>query len=604
MRTVNTDVLVVGAGPAGLTASALLARQSISAITVTRYPRTAHTPRAHITNQRTVEVMRDLGVEDKVKAIATPGDLMADNVWATSMAGTEIARIKTWGNRVDRKSDYEAASPCQMCNAPQHLLEPVILQSALDNGADIRFSTELETIEQDDDGVTATVRYRHTGERYRIRARYVIGADGGRSTVAEQAGFILEGETGLGYAVNVWLEADLSRFRAHRPGVLFWTVQPGRDFWLGSGVFITVKPWKEWVLLFMYDPDTEDIDTSVEAMLPRVHKAIGDPTIPVRIKNVSKWQVNHVLATEYRRGRVFLAGDAAHRHPPANGLGSNTSIQDAYNLAWKLALVLRGEAGEKLLDTYHDERHPVGRQVVDRALESTEIVGRIPSILGIRPGQSDEEGWAALDEVFAAGETGRRIRAELEEALDANDYHFHANGVELGQRYTSSAVIDDDVAAQRPTRDPELFYEPTTRPGAYLPHVWIEHDGRQISSLDVAGNDHFTLITGVGGSDWLRAAEKVSDELGVPIVSRQIGYRADYDDVYGSWSRIREMSDGGCLLVRPDRYIAWRVDDLPHDPVGRLRDAMAHVLLHGDSDTARIVDTSAPEITAESETSK
>ncbi len=578
MHVVETDVLIVGAGPSGLTTAAFLAKYGIDAITVTKYPRTAHTPRAHITNQRTMEVFRDLGIEEQVRAVATPNALMADNVWATSMAGKEIARVKTWGTRVDRKSDYEAASPSQMCNAPQHLVEPLILQAALDHRADIRFSTELLQIKQDTDAVYATVRYRHTGETYQIKAKYAVGADGGNSSVAEQVGFSLEGETGLGYAVNVWIEADLAKYRAHRPGVLFWTAQPGKDFWLGSGVFITVKPWNEFVLLFMYDPSTEQIDMSEEAILPRVHTAIGDDTVDVKIKNVAKWQVNHVIATEYRKGRVFLAGDAAHRHPPANGLGTNTSIQDSYNLAWKLAHVVRGQAGPELLDTYHAERQPVGRQVVDRALASAGIVGQVPSILGIQPGQTDEEGWAALDEFFADSDEGRRRRRELEECLDANEYHFHAHGVELGQRYRSAAVVDDRTPFPEYTRDPELYYQPTTHPGAYLPHVWLEHHQKQISTLDLAGHGKFTLITGIGGEGWLEAAEKISAELGVEIVGRPVGYRLDFDDVYGDWARLREISDGGCLLVRPDRHIAWRVHESVPDPVAVLRRTVRQVL--------------------------
>ncbi|MBY4571748.1 2,4-dichlorophenol 6-monooxygenase [Gordonia sihwensis] len=578
MRVVETDVLVVGAGPSGLTAAAFLAMHGVDAVTVTKYPRTANTPRAHITNQRTMEVMRDLGIEDQVRSVSVPNELMADNVWATSMAGKEIARVKTWGTKVDRKADYEAGSPSAMCNMPQHLFEPLILQGALDRGADIRFSTELTEISQDADGVTATVRYSHTGETYQVRAKYAIGADGGRSTVAEQLGFSLEGETGLGYAVNIWLEADLSKYRAHRPGVLFWTAQPGKDFWLGSGVFITVRPWNEWVLVFMYDPDTEEIDTSEEAMLPRIYKAIGDDSIPVTIKNVSTWQVNHVLASEYQRGRVFLAGDAAHRHPPANGLGSNTSIQDAYNLAWKLAAVVKGQAGPSLLESYHQERHSVGRQVVDRALKSADIVGRVPSILGIRPGQTDEEGWAAIDEFVADTDDGRKRRKALEDCIDENAYHFHAHGVELGHRYTSTAVVGDGTPFPAHTRDPELYYQPTTHPGAYMPHVWIERNGEQISTLDAVGHGRFTVITGIGGEAWVAAAEKIGAEVGVEIASAPIGYRLAFDDVYGDWARAREISDGGCLLVRPDRHIAWRSHGMADDPLSALREAIDAVL--------------------------
>ena len=221
MRTSEADVLVVGAGPAGLSASALLARYGVSAITVTKYASTANSPRAHITNQRTGEVLRDLGIEERVRAFATPSKLMGNNVWAASFAGQEIARLMTWGSGPARRADYDNASPSAMMNAPQHLLEPVLLDAARSHGADIRFSTELVSITQDDNAVHAVVRERESGQEYAIAARYAIGADGGRSTVAAQLGFPMQGQMGLGASVNVWLEADLTKYTAHRPGVLY-----------------------------------------------------------------------------------------------------------------------------------------------------------------------------------------------------------------------------------------------------------------------------------------------------------------------------------------------------------------------------------------------
>ncbi len=573
-RQEQTDVLIVGAGPAGLTAAALLARYGVDAITVTKYSGTAHSPRAHITNQRTMEVFRDLGIEPAVREMATPNELMGNNVWATSFADPEIARLLTWGSGPERRSDYELASPSQMCNIPQHVLEPVIRRGAEDLGADLRFSTELIDLAQDADGVTATVRRRDDGTESVIRAKYLIGADGGRSTVVERLGLPMTGESGLGAAVNVWLEADLTRYTAHRPGTLYWMCQPGNDYWVGSGTWICVKPWTEWVLLFMYDPAAGDPDLSEEALIARARATIGDPEVDIRIKATSLWQINHVVADRYRDGRVFIAGDAAHRHPPANGLGTNTSIQDAYNLAWKLAWVLQGRAGDALLDSYDQERQPVGRAVVDRALKSVTDMLPISQALGFAPGQTAEQGRRALAGLAAAGPDGERRRRELADAVELQNYQFNAHGVELDQRYASVAVVDDGTEWPAPTRDPELYHHPTTHPGARLPHAWLQRGTASVSTLDLAGSGAFTVLTGTGGEAWLEAVEKAAVTLDIPVTGHLIGPGGDHQDVLGRWARLREIPDTGCLLVRPDQHIAWRVDRLPADPAAALEQAL------------------------------
>jgi 2,4-dichlorophenol 6-monooxygenase len=582
MRTTETDVLVVGAGPAGLTASALLARSGVDAITVTKYPGTANSPRAHITNQRTVEVFRDLGIEEQVRAIATPNELMGNNVWAASFAGQEIARLMTWGSGPARRADYDSASPSALINVPQHVLEPVILNAARSHGADIRFSTELVSITQDENAVQAVVRERDSGREYTIAARYAIGADGGRSTVASQIGFPLHGQMGLGASVNVWLEADLTRYTAHRPGVLYWISQPGSDFWVGSGTWICVKPWTEWVMLFMYDPAQGEPDLSSEALLARAHQTIGDPAVEVKIKSVGEWQINHVVAERYRQGRVFLAGDAAHRHPPANGLGSNTSVQDAYNLAWKLRMVLSGQAGDHLLDSYHDERQPVGKQVVDRAMKSVADMLPISTALGFRPDQSMDEGWAVLNELAEASAAGAERRRQLQSAVDLQNYQFNTHGVELGQHYNSDAVVHDGTDAVPPTRDPELYYTASTRPGGRLPHEWLQVGTDRMSTLDICSYEDLTLIVGINGEPWVRAAEKTAADLGVRLATRPVGYRQPYDDVCGDWWRISDIGDAGCLLVRPDRHIAWRSAQLPDDPAAELCRVLRQVLALSD----------------------
>ncbi|HWI74336.1 MAG TPA: FAD-dependent monooxygenase [Baekduia sp.] len=585
--TIDTDVLIVGAGPSGLTAAALLAEYGIDAITVSKHPGTADSPRAHITNQRTMEIFRELGFEQHAMAVAMSQREMGTQVFATSFAGTELARMQTWGAGVDRRSEYEAASPCQMCNAPQHVLEPVILDAARRRGAELRFSCELVEISQGAEAVTARVRQRAGGDEQLIRARYAIGADGARSTVAEQIGFPFEGESDLGKAFTVWLEADLTKYTRHRSGALFFVCEPGSDMWLSA--WTCVKPWTEWNPLFLpHDPAPGDV--TEEAVLDTVRRAIGDPDVAVRIKKISTWDINHVVASDYRRGRVFLVGDAAHRHPPSNGLGSNTSIQDSYNLAWKLALVVRGVAGDRLLDTYHEERQPVGRQVIDRAIQSVGEVEPLSQALGLGPGQSQEEAWASIDELFGGSTAGAERRAKLVEAQELMNWQFNCHGVELGQRYTSGAVVEDGTPWPQYDRDAELHYHPTTHPGAYLPHVWLERGTEPISTLDLAGHGRFAILTGVGGEDWIEAATEVGGELGVEIVGRVIGMRQACDDVEGAWARRREISDGGCLLVRPDRHIAWRSQDRVDDPPAALRRALVRILARDDAHAVAAAD--------------
>ncbi len=573
MEIVETDVLVVGAGPAGLTASALLTREGVPSLTVTKFRGTADSPRAHITNQRAVEIFRDLGIEDRVMQRALPQELMGKQVFATAFAGREFSRMMTWGTGDDRRTDYQTASPCEMCNAPQHILEPILLDCARSIGADIRFNHELIEIEQTPDEVIARVRQRQTGSELEVHALYAVGCDGARSTVAESGNFVLQGQSGLANAVTVWIEADLARYTQYRSGALFVVCAPGSEDMVS--VWTCVEPWTEWSTIFAR-PGGAPSDLSEESVLPRVRAAIGDPDVAIKIKKISEWQVNHVVAEQYRDRRLFLAGDAAHRHPPANGLGSNTSIQDSYNLAWKLALVTKGHASDSLLNSYSEERQPVGRQVVDRANKSIFEMLQFFELVGFTVDQPPEQAAEILDKLLGPG--SEQQRQELMDGLILMNGQFNAHGVELGQRYESCATIDDGYPFPPYTRDPELYYHPTTHPGAALPHVWLEHDTDACSTLDLCAYNRFTLITGIGGEAWHEAAATVSSSLGVTIKPVSLGLGQRHNDVLGQWTQTREMSDNGCLLIRPDRFVAWRRQNLVKDPVEALTSAMRRIL--------------------------
>lgn len=576
---IDTDVLVVGAGVTGLTLAALLAATGVRAYTIAKHRGTAPSPRAHVTNQRTMEVFRDMGIEERVLAVSTPLPQLGNGLMCSSLTGLEIARYSCYGTGAHQMTDFAQASPCDMVNSPQHVLEQVLLAHAREQGAEIRYYNELVHIEQTPEGVLGRVRDRHTGSEYLVRSKYAVGADGGRSLVAESFDFGFKGEPGLMNMLTSWLECDVTQYTAYRPACIYMMAQPGNAFWVGSGTLVAVKPFTEWLLNRQYTAADGEPDTSDEAIIAYARKTLGIPDLKIRVKDTSKWQVNNVYATENRRGRIFLAGDAAHRHPPASGLGSNTCVQDAYNLAWKLKLVLSSRAGEELLESYNQERQPVAQQIVGHAIKTLYNFARVPQVLGFKQGQTQEEGYKSLEELFSDSPAAEKRRQELREVVDLQNRRSNSLGIQLGHRYEgSNAVLYDGTPFPPHRRDPVLYYEPTTHPGGYLPHAWIEYKTRRLSTLDILDPGSFGLIVGIGGAPFVAAAEVLGREFRLPLPVYKVGYRCPYDDVLGEWTTVREIHDRGAMLVRPDRHIAWRCVDRPEDPTGALRSALRHVL--------------------------
>ncbi|MFD0915404.1 FAD-dependent monooxygenase [Pseudahrensia aquimaris] len=564
MTIVETDVLIVGTGPAGGTAALALATYGVDCIAVSQFGGPSRTPRAHITNQRTMEVLRDLGVEEEAKQFAQPQEMMANNVFCTSLAGEELGRIHSWGNHPQRRADYELASPSSMCDLPQNFLEPVLINNAVKRGANIRFNTEFVSHEQDATGVTAKVVDKLTGQEYSIRAKYLIGADGGNSKVVEQAGLPLAGKMGVAGSMNIIFEADLSAYVAHRPSVLYCIIQPGANVGgVGMGILRMIKPWKRWMVVYGYDLAEGAPEMTDDFAKGIVRSLVGVDDLDVEIDSTSLWTVNNCWAETLSKGRVFAVGDAVHRHPPTNGLGSNTSVQDSYNLAWKLAYILKGFAGEKLLESYNDERAPVAEQIVSRAGRSIGEYGPIFGALGLADAADVDAMKKGIEARKDNTSEGKKRRADLRSAIRAKDYEYNAHGVELNQRYVSTAVHAGNDVHRPFQRCAELYYQPSSAPGAKLPHVWLNRRSHKVSTLDVVGGGSFTLLTGIGGDAWVEAANQMAKRTGVTVKSVQIGPGCDYDDMFGDWSDLSEIDEDGCLLVRPDGYVAWRSKTAP-----------------------------------------
>jgi 2,4-dichlorophenol 6-monooxygenase len=576
---VETDVLIVGSGPAGASAALFLATLGVPNIMITKYRWTANTPRAHITNQRAMEIFRDLGIEDQVLGDATPHHLVGDTVFCTSIAGEEIGRIHTWGTSPAREADYRLASPCLIVDIPQNYLEPILTRNATVRGTQTQFSTEYLSHTQDQSGVDVRVLDRLTGHEYTIRAKYLIGADGARSKVAADIGLPFEGAMDIAGSMNITFKADISAYVGHRPSVLYWVIQPGSNVGgIGAGLVRMVRPWNEWLIVWGYDINEQPPVVDAAAATQIVRNLLGMPDLEVEVTGTSLWGNNEMYATHLQSGRVFCAGDAIHRHPPSNGLGSNTSVQDAYNLAWKLAAVLSGQAAPSLLDSYSVERAPVAERIVKRANKSSREFVDLFVALGVTEAKDEQEMVRAIEQRKDNTPEGAAKRAALVKAMELKNYEFNAHGVDLGQFYESAAIVPDGGSRPAPSRDPDLYYQASTVPGAHLPHAWVGDNRARLAMMDLAPYTRFTLITGIAGEAWEDAADKVAHELGVPLETVVIGPGRPVTDLYYDWSKLREVEESGALLVRPDKHIGWRSGSLPDDPEAALRDALAAIL--------------------------
>ncbi|MDX2937668.1 FAD-dependent monooxygenase [Streptomyces ipomoeae] len=571
MQDIRVPVLIIGGGATGLATSIFLSSYGIDHLVVERHESTSLLPKAHYLNQRTMEILRQHGVADAIYEVGTPPSNMAKVVWRTTMAGEDPLAAKTF-HRMDAfgggalAEQYGKDSACLSTNLPQLRLEPLLRRQAEQRAPGrVLFNHELTHFTQDENAVTATIVDRTTNESTTVVAEYLVGADGGK-TVGPAIGATQIGPSDLLDIVTAHLTADFSQWWDDDTLIAHF-LNPGAASYPSGGNMAAMGPtWgrhsEEWAFHFAFLP-TEDSDLDEASMLAKIRELLGVGDHPITINRISHWSVQGTIADRYQDRRVFLAGDAAHRHPPTTGLGLNTGLQDAHNLAWKLAAVLNSTADPALLDTYQAERQPIGARVVDWALFTMQNHFVIDAGMGLMPIPMPPPMHRAIFETFFADSpAGATRRARFEEAIATQRTEFQAHDLEIGIAYASGALVPDGSA--EPPSDPMgSIYHPTTRPGSRLPHAWLEKDGTRISTHDLTGTDgRFVLITGEDGGAWTQAAATVVEKLGIDITVAAVG--PEFRDVEGQWASVREIDQAGAVLVRPDNHIAWR--SLSADP--------------------------------------
>ncbi len=573
----EVEIAIVGAGPAGLTAAIELAALGVDVALFERRDSTSPLPRAHLLNQRTMEIFDDLGVAADVYAMSPPDDRWHRVAWYTSLGGErpgqgrEIGHMHAWGGGPDA-GRYAAASPNPYANVPQMRLDRALADHAEKCcPGRIFFGHEVVEIDAGGDGVELDVHVVSRGESRKVHARYVIGADGGR-TITKALGVPMVGPTELLDMVTMHVTADLSPWITDEQVLLYYFIDPkGQGGFRGTICAMGPDTWgsqtRQWAFhqaFPMGSRDSDDIDT----LSARFRDIVGIPDLEFDIQAVSHWTFEGVVAERYRVGNAFLVGNSAHRHPPTGGLGLNTAVQDVHNLCWKLAHVLRGQADDALLDTYGAERRPVGEFNVAHSLENAGGHRRIAAALGLTEDITEEDGWAQIDAWSASGPDGDARRRAVADAVGGNGDDYSQLNVELGYVYESGAVVGDGTQAPRvdnPLRD----YTPTTRPGHHLPHAWVLRDGRRVSTIHAIDHARHTLLVDPFEAQvW----EHAVDVAGVPVTVIAL---ASIDSAgEPQWDRIREVSPGGAILVRPDAHVAWRTMAMPDNPAQVLQNTM------------------------------
>lgn len=570
-------VAIIGGGPIGLSASILLSLRGVPHVLFERHHGTSIHPKACGINQRTTEMYREMGIYDAVRERACPEDIKGRTAWYTSLGavdaeggrdpntvdGREIFSRDAWGCGVYAE-EYERLSPARYEILPQIRLEPLLLQRAEELGPGaLQFGHEVADLEERGDQVVLSVLERKTGTTREVSARFVIAADGGRN-VTDKLGVKWLGEKDILHMVSAHVRANIRERHPDPRNFMTWFSHPDAGGSIKTGYLYQIGPWpldspearagEEWVFACAPLPN-DPVSFDDGAMIQRLRSTLRLGDLPIEVITLNHWHVNAISAETYRKGRVFLVGDAAHKIPPWGALGMNTGMQDIQNLVWKLQLALRDEQlYDALLQSYDTERRPVGRRVGRSSLHNMRSHALVmDAALGMGPDQSAGENRAAIAPLFDGShpEHAGKRRA-VEAASRALDTEFKAPGIEVGWFYPGIGGATDADHGGQLLPDASLNHEvavPLTVPGHHLPHVWVHKEGEKRAIRDLRPLGKLLLIADAK-PEWhgLR-----SDLVEVESVSTT---GSSWVEPTGEWERL--LAGWEAVLVRPDGIICWR----------------------------------------------
>lgn len=531
VASIEVPVTIVGGSLVGLSAGMLLARHGVRSLIIERHSGTAIHPRAAHATQRTMEIFRSAGLEAAIRERSAEQFVQDGGVVEVETLVTGVKRQFI----ADLNAGIRDVSPCERVFLSQNSLEPLIMQRARELGADVRFSSEVISIDEDATGVTTLLRDRQSGATSTVRSPYLIAADGAHSAVRKRLDIGMQGQAPFSKSITIYFRADLRTLLTGRQWAVVYVNNPRL-----RGFFRFEKPFDSAFLAVNTEGDAghpvTDVSTDLTPERARdfVACALGSDDIPVAIDSIMHWEAAAQVAERLQTRRVFIAGDAAHVMPPTGGFGGNTGVQDVHNLAWKLARVLSAEAPPALLATYEAERRPVAALSVEQA--RTRYVLRTDPSLGV--------------------ERCEPLVGDLD--------------IELGYVYRSCAIATeepDDGAVHLSPR------ESHARPGTRAPHLWLERQGQRLSSLDLYGG-RFVLLAGPKAEEWCRCARLASSEEGVGLDILRPGTDG-LEDPSGSLSQLHMIEPDGCVLVRPDGFVAWRARDSQAASVAKVKSVLS-----------------------------